>query len=109
MKRYFFIESCALYDTLLGSASGKSTAHILELQKNLQCSTSVYYGFFQATFLLLAYGAILAYASINIANGSELLLLVPELRGIVGSVVLPILGAVPDGCLGMSSPHLSVS
>ena len=29
--------------------------------------------------------------------GSELLLLVPSLAGIVGSVVLPILGAVPDG------------
>ena len=33
--------------------------------------------------------------------GSELLLLVPSLAGIVGSVVLPILGAVPDGELGI--------
>ena len=35
--------------------------------------------------------------------GSELLLLVPSLAGIVGSVVLPILGAVPDGAIMLFS------
>lgn len=34
-----------------------------------------------------------------ISNGSEMLLLVPAYRGIVGSVVLPVLGAVPDGAI----------
>ena len=34
-----------------------------------------------------------------ISRGSELLLLVPSMTGIVGSLVLPILGAVPDGAL----------
>ena len=34
-----------------------------------------------------------------ISDGSEMLLLVPAYRGIVGSVVLPVLGAVPDGAI----------
>lgn len=38
-----------------------------------------------------------------ISNGSELLLLVPAVAGIVGSVVLPILGAVPDGAIVLFS------
>lgn len=32
-----------------------------------------------------------------IGDGAELLLLVPSLAGLVGSCVLPVLGAVPDG------------
>ena len=46
---------------------------------------------------------ILSWASDMISNGSELLLLVPSLRGIVGSVVLPVLGAVPDGAIVLFS------
>eukprot|EP00752_Nemacystus_decipiens_P007995 g7143.t1 len=38
-----------------------------------------------------------------ISDGSELLLLVPSLAGIVGSVVLPVLGAVPDGAIVLFS------
>eukprot|EP00918_Siedleckia_nematoides_P021859 GHVU01047105.1.p1 GENE.GHVU01047105.1~~GHVU01047105.1.p1 ORF type:complete len:169 (-),score=23.09 GHVU01047105.1:76-582(-) len=38
-----------------------------------------------------------------ISDGSELLLLVPSLAGIVGPVVLPILGAVPDGAIVLFS------
>eukprot|EP00597_Dinobryon_sp_UTEXLB2267_P000289 CAMPEP_0170070262 /NCGR_PEP_ID=MMETSP0019_2-20121128/8623_1 /TAXON_ID=98059 /ORGANISM="Dinobryon sp., Strain UTEXLB2267" /LENGTH=573 /DNA_ID=CAMNT_0010278503 /DNA_START=66 /DNA_END=1787 /DNA_ORIENTATION=+ len=34
-----------------------------------------------------------------ISDGSELLLLVPSLASIVGSLVLPVLGAFPDGCI----------
>lgn len=34
-----------------------------------------------------------------ISEGSELLLLVPSLAGLVGGVVLPLLGAVPDGAI----------
>lgn len=57
------------------------------------------YGFCQLTFLFLVYGYILMNASNMISDGSEFLLLVPTYAGIVGSVVLPILGAVPDGML----------
>lgn len=44
-----------------------------------------------------------ASASNMISDGSELLLLVPSLAGIVGSVVLPVLGAVPDGAIVLFS------
>ena len=37
---------------------------------------------------------ILYYASNMISDGSELLLLIPSLAGVVGSCVLPILGSV---------------
>lgn len=56
-------------------------------------------GFCQVIFLFVCYGYVLMNASNLISDGSELLLLVPAYAGIVGSVVLPILGAVPDGCI----------
>jgi len=48
------------------------------------------YGLFQLIFLMLVYGVILSYSANLISDGSELLLLIPSLAGIVGSVVLPI-------------------
>jgi len=54
-------------------------------------------------FLMLVYGFILFKASNLISDGSELLLLIPSLAGIVGSVVLPILGAIPDGMIVLFS------
>ena len=56
-------------------------------------------GFVQLSFLGAIYGYALFYASHMIKDGSELLLLVPSLAGVVGSIVLPILGAVPDGAI----------
>ena len=53
-------------------------------------------GFVQLLFLFVVYGYILFQASNMISNGSELLLLVPKLAGMIGSVVLPFLGSVPD-------------
>ena len=61
------------------------------------------YGFIQVLFLGGVYGAILFSSSNLISDGSELLLLVPSLAGLVGSVVLPILGAVPDGAIVLFS------
>jgi hypothetical protein len=61
------------------------------------------YGLFQVCFLGLIYGSFLMYGSNMISDGSELLLLVPNLKGLVGSVVLPVLGAVPDGCIVLFS------
>jgi len=60
-------------------------------------------GFIQLMFLGGTYGMILMYAADMIGSGSELLLLVPSMSGIVGSVVLPVLGAVPDGCIVLFS------
>mmetsp|Transcript_7885 Transcript_7885/g.14858 ORF Transcript_7885/g.14858 Transcript_7885/m.14858 type:complete len:562 (-) Transcript_7885:115-1800(-) len=54
-------------------------------------------------WLFLSYGYILYRASGLISEGSELLLLVPSLAGLVGGVVLPLLGAVPDGAIMLFS------
>jgi len=48
-------------------------------------------------WLFISYGYALFYAANLIGEGSELLLLVPSMEGLVGGVVLPLLGAVPDG------------
>lgn len=49
--------------------------------------------------LALGYGYVLFSASTAISNGAELLQVVPWLGDVVGSVLLPILGAVPDGAI----------
>ncbi|CDF39506.1 unnamed protein product [Chondrus crispus] len=69
----------------------------------LRCDATPFSGLIQVFFLLCVYGVVLFKASQLITEGSELLLLVPSLRGIVGSVVLPILGAVPDGAIVLFS------
>lgn len=51
----------------------------------------------------LSYGYMLYWASELISDGSELLLLIPSLAGLVGSIVLPVLGAVPDGMMVLFS------
>jgi Ca2+/Na+ antiporter len=61
------------------------------------------YGFVQLLFLGAVYGYILCYCSNMIKDGSELLLLIPAYSGIVGSIVLPVLGAVPDGAIVLFS------
>lgn len=67
------------------------------------CHENSAYGFVQVLFLAGVYGMILSVASDMISDGSELLLLVPSLKGLVGSLVLPILGAVPDGAIVLFS------
>ena len=66
-------------------------------------SADWYWGLVQALSLLGVYGYILFQASNMLSEGSELLLLVPQVAGLVGSVVLPILGAVPDGAIMLFS------
>lgn len=61
------------------------------------------FGFIQVLFLGACYSFLLLKASTLISEGSELLLLVPSLAGLVGSIVLPVLGAVPDGCIVLFS------
>ena len=57
----------------------------------------------QLLFLMACYAFFLYQGSHLISDGSELLLLVPSIAGIVGSVVLPVLGAVPDGAIVLFS------
>lgn len=73
------------------------------LSQAVHCDVSPTSGFVQVLMLLCVYGFVLYNASQLIAHGSELLLFVPSLRNIVGSVVLPILGAVPDGAIVLFS------
>jgi len=54
-------------------------------------------------FLTVVYAVILYQSSNLISGGSELLLLVPSVASLVGSIVLPILGAVPDGTMTLFS------
>lgn len=54
-------------------------------------------------WLFFSYGYVLFKSSELISEGSDLLLLVPSLAGLVGSVVLPLLGAVPDGAIMLFS------
>ena len=56
----------------------------------------------QVIFLIAVYGFILLQASKMISGGSELLLLTP-FAGVIGSIVLPVLGAVPDGAIVLFS------
>ena len=68
------------------------------------------WGLVQVLSLMTVYAYILFTAANMLSDGSELLLLVPSIAGIVGSVVLPILGAVPDGAIlggksGHTTPH----
>jgi len=57
----------------------------------------------QVLFLTGMYGWVLFNAANILSDGSELLLLVPQLAPVVGSIVLPILGAVPDGLMVLFS------
>ena len=57
------------------------------------------YGVFQLLFLMVCYGYVLCNGANLIGDGAELLLLVPSMEGVVGTLVLPILGAVPDGAM----------
>lgn len=54
-------------------------------------------------WLFFSYGYVLYQASGLIAEGSDLLLLIPSYAGLVGGVVLPLLGAVPDGAIMLFS------
>lgn len=57
----------------------------------------------QLVFLTVVYGVILYQSSQLISTGSEYLMFFPSVAGIVGSIVLPILGAVPDGVMVLFS------
>ena len=57
------------------------------------------WGLVQVLSLTTVYAYLLFVATNMLSDGSELLLLVPSMAGIVGSVVLPLVAAVPDGAI----------
>lgn len=76
---------------------------IFEFFIDVNCLPHTFPGFVQLLSLGGAYSACLMYAAHLIYDGSELLLLIPSLSGLIGSVILPILGAVPDACVVLYS------
>lgn len=94
-------EACGLVTERVPSNATESLTP--SASEALRCDVAPLSGLVQVFLLLCVYGGVLYKASELIANGSELLLLVPSLRSIVGSVVLPILGAVPDGAIVLFS------
>jgi Ca2+/Na+ antiporter len=57
----------------------------------------------QLFWAFASYGYVLFLSANMIGDGAELLLLIPEYKDLVASVVLPILGAVPDGMMVLFS------
>jgi Ca2+/Na+ antiporter len=57
----------------------------------------------QLFFAFCVYGYVLSFSANMIGDGAELLLLVPQYAGMVGSIVLPVLGAIPDGMMVLFS------
>merc|ERR1719324_2090791 len=57
----------------------------------------------QLLWATITYGYVLFLSADMIGDGAELLLLVPKYKDLVGSTVLPILGAVPDGMMVLFS------
>jgi Ca2+/H+ antiporter len=57
----------------------------------------------QLLIITALYGYLLFTGGNMIGDGSELLLLVPSWSDLIGSVVLPVLGAVPDGLMVLFS------
>eukprot|EP01060_Flectonema_neradi_P014063 TRINITY_DN20790_c0_g1_i1.p1 TRINITY_DN20790_c0_g1~~TRINITY_DN20790_c0_g1_i1.p1 ORF type:complete len:572 (+),score=116.47 TRINITY_DN20790_c0_g1_i1:79-1716(+) len=75
----------------MGEVIGKMFVDVTQLPNDVD-------GLVQVLFLGAVYGYILFNASNMISEGSELLLLTSA-KDLVGSVILPILGAVPDGAI----------
>jgi Ca2+/Na+ antiporter len=57
----------------------------------------------QLLWAFFSYGYVLFISADMIGDGAELLLLIPAYKDLVASVVLPILGAVPDGMMVLFS------
>mmetsp|Transcript_16664 Transcript_16664/g.35287 ORF Transcript_16664/g.35287 Transcript_16664/m.35287 type:complete len:583 (-) Transcript_16664:198-1946(-) len=57
----------------------------------------------QLAWTTATYGYILYCGANMMSDGSELLLFVPQFAGIIGSIVIPVLGAVPDGIMVLFS------
>jgi len=57
----------------------------------------------QLGWATVSFGYMLFWASNLISDGSELLLLIPSCAGLVGGIVLPVLGAVPDAMMVLFS------
>lgn len=78
-----------------------SGAH--EAWEDSTCEWNEFLGFLTLVAHMFVYGYVLYVSAELIGEGSELLLLIPSMRGLVGSVILPVMGAVPDGIMVLFS------
>ena len=96
------LSDCSVRSTSFFAASATQSAPRLQSDNEGKLAEDGY-GWVQLLFLMAAYGYILFTGANLIGDGAELLLLVPSMAGVVGTLVLPILGAVPDGAMVLFS------
>lgn len=101
--KYIRRKVCRIYTVEIKRHLYLRNMQISDFFIDLNCLPPTFAGFVQLIALGGAYSACLTYAANLICDGSELLLLVPSLSGLIGSVILPILGAVPDACVVLYS------
>ena len=80
-------------DAMNGTTSVSGTGWVIERSFD---------GLIQLFFLMMVYGYVLLFASKMIADGSEMLMLILN-PGIIGGLVLPVMGALPDGAMVLFS------
>jgi len=85
---------CIYYVIGSGSNGSSGSSEASCLTDLFPCSSGV----FGNLFLMVVYAVILGKASSTLADGSELLLEILH-PGIIGGVVLPVLGALPDSMI----------
>ena len=94
--------------TMAGALAGKALPHLTGLQDaaaGAAAACEETYGIFPCSssvagslMLIAGYGFVLLKGANLISDGSELLLLVMD-PGLIGGLVLPILGALPDAAM----------
>ena len=90
-----WIASCGF----LEQAAFNNSEEAGEIFIEATCEWSPILGFLVMLSHMCLYGYVLYVAADLIGTGSELLLLIPSLREIVGAVVIPVFATVPDAVL----------
>merc|ERR1712166_595867 len=86
----------------MGEALGKLFVDVTPMDKGGGIPDDGY-GMVQLLFLGCIYGYVLYVGSGYIGDGAEELELIDSIKGIVGALIIPILGAVPDGAIVLFS------
>ena len=95
--------TCAALSFAADAAAGATNSSAVVLPGMGACDVGKGFGDVQVIFLLAVYSYILFTAANLISDGSEMLEWIPSLRKLVGPIILPILGAVPDGAMVLFS------
>ena len=82
-------------DDVFGRSSDTSTFNWDSLFVDVSNVPENGYGYFQLVTLLLIYFSLLWLGSYLIVTGTELLIFLPGMSSVVGSIILPVLGQLP--------------